>query len=179
MPKTASTSLMYTLRDCTGLATYPHIEIVGYEGDPKEYSEIAKYHKSIYLKKASFYEELAENRKFIYRDHVLPEKGGLKFLSSIKCPVCVLYRNPEHILDNYLRTAAVGDPEKLKEELKDIYKNYICLKLNPNVLLVSYRELVTNPKNTIRNILKHFGIKAIKRISLQKRKYTGEGVKRL
>lgn len=179
MPKTASTSLIYTLRDCTGLAIQPHVENIGYSGDPKKYSEISKYHKSIYLKNLVWLNSMAKDGRVIYRDHILPEGDGSKFFNNISWPLCVLYRNYEHIMNNYERTALIEDGPKLCEELKDLYSFYTSLAIKNNVLLVSYRELIKRPKATIKKMLSHWGLKQTKSILLQKRKYTGKGVKRL
>ena len=179
MPKTASTSLIYTLRDCTGFAIQPHVENIGFAGDPVKYSELSKYHKSVYLKNITWLHAMAKDKRVIYRDHVLPEAEGAQFFKDVSCPVCVLYRNPEHIMDNYIRTALIENGSKLLEELKNLHNFYVSLAVSDNILLVSYREIVKKPRQTVKKIIAHFGIKQTKKIILQKKKYTGKGVERL
>jgi hypothetical protein len=179
MPKTASTSLIYSLGQITGLPIQPHVENMAFHSKPILFKELSKYHKSVYCKTKTFYEIMAESKSFIFREHVIPEKYGLDFLIVSSEKIVILYRNPYHIIDNYDRLSKVDDREKLLQELCIMRDFYVSLRDNLNRLLISYRDLVKYPQKTIKKILAFFGVEAKHKIVLQKKKYTGVGVKRL
>lgn len=178
MPKTASTSLIYSLQNITKKAIKPYVEKEGFVKYSQEFKELAKYHKSMYCKSYEWFLEMAKDKETIYREHVLPEDKGFDFLRGTKERVVVLYRNPYHVFDNYRRLSKPEYTKKLLAELCIMRDRYIELK-SDNKLYLSYRDLVKHPEEALKSIIDFWGLEIKDKMILQKKKYTGVGVKRL
>ena len=182
MPKTASTSLINTIRDAQ--SQYAICRLEHDKIKIPEFSQMAKFHSNIRLRDRETIERFVIDKVMIYRDHLVPVKEHLKELEKYKEPIIILLRNPEHVLDCYKRDVHFltkrPDLKKLLKELiefKEAYEKWAIGK--KNVTIIYYKELVLHPNKTLVKILNLFGIKEYKIPEFRKDMFTGVGIKRL
>jgi hypothetical protein len=181
-PKSASTSLLYTLKKITGLGIREGIAKKWYEIDCEDFVEIQKHHSNMGERGSLFLKRVITSRKVIYREHLLPTKRHLKILNKLNKKVVILLRNPEDSFDSYIRLKnSNADEEELKRDLIHFFNYYMDFsKDKKKILVVKYGNLVLNYKSTMKKIMKHFRLPIPKKIpSLLKKKYTGVGEKRI
>ncbi len=127
------------------------------------------------------------DKKIIYKEHILPTYNHLRIISKINKPVIVLLRKPEETIESYKRVFSVLPElkdinwDKLYEEVKLFYDIYTKIK-NKIYLKIHFREVVFDFYTTIEKIIKHYGFKVPKDLrgfSLQKRNYTGHGLRKI
>jgi hypothetical protein len=189
MPKSASTSLIATLGELTGLATMQGIARVQTDIDCEGFPELQKYHTNMIERSGLFIKQVVTGNKKIFKEHLLPTKRHLKHLEKYKAPIVVLLREVEHSVDCYKRHDANHykkykkhiDLKKIEKDLKKFHDTYLhWISVQPNIIYVYYKDLVKNYVPTIKKILKHYKLPISKNIKPLKRlKYTGIGVKRL
>lgn len=182
MPKTASTSLINTIRDAQSQYAICRLE----HGKVKisEFSQIAKFHSNIRKRDSETIERFVTDKTMIYRDHLIPIPEHLEELEKYQEPIVILLRNPLHVWDCYKRDVHFEvknpDMEKLLLELtafKELYEKWAIGK--KNVTVIYYKEIVLHPNKTLAKILNIFGVKEYKIPEFRKDLFTGVGVKRL
>ncbi len=186
-PKSASTSLLYTIKEVLKIRIKEGIPKKHYEIDCENFSEIQKHHSNMIERSSLFIKRIIINKKILYREHLLPTKRHLiildKLLKINKEKIVILLRKPEDSFDSYLRLKnSVIDKEQLLKDLKDFYSIYIDFVQGKEdkILLIHYKELVLNYKKTIKKVFSYYGYKPPKRLkSLKRKKYTGVGAKRI
>jgi len=189
MPKSATTSLIYTLREITGkqiMAGVPgKIENTPSPGFP----ELQKYHNNMVRRSELWIKQVMSGRETIFKEHLLPTDDHLQSLGNSRKSIVILLRDPQHVLDAYRRRSEQYfinhgrrmDLNQLEKDLHDLHDRYMWWESNkPFATLIYYRDLVLNYKQTMRRILLRFKLKAVNGlIPLKKKKYTGVGVERL
>lgn len=186
-PKSASTSLAYTLSDILGLNLRLGIPKTEKDTDCPGFSGIQQLHDNMVQRSEKFISDVVNGKKTLFKEHLLPINDHLKELDKNKQKIIVLLRNPAHSYDAYVRHDKIHfekfgnhiDLPQIKKDLKLFYDKYkeFCLLRN-YALLVEYDDLILNYENKMQIILSHIGTNA-KIKPLQKRKYTGIGEKRL
>jgi len=183
-PKSASTSLVSTLCKITGKTMALGS---GKKQDKKceGFEELQKCHSIMGQKDWLFLNKIIKDKKKICREHILPIDEHLRILQKFDDSILILLRKPEDSWDSYIRMFDKNknkwiDRNKLLEDLKKFYYTYIKSNLNlkDNFMIIFYSDLILNYENIMKKVLKHFQLHGTI-ISLQKRKYTGIGVKRL
>jgi hypothetical protein len=179
-PKTASTSLAYTLQYIGALQIKAFINRTNKDKKCKNFEVIQSVHSNICVRSELFLSQVIKGRKTIFREHILPTREHLQKLAKFNENYIVLVRNPEHSLDNYKRLKiSEKNLKKIDKELKVFHSRYLRFaKSRKNVLVIDYDDLILNYKETMKIILKHFNIKG-PIIPLMKKKYTGIGDRRL
>lgn len=188
-PKSASTSLAFTLSQITrlnvifGIARKPH------NNDCQGFEEIQKFHCNMVQRNKQFLTNTTQNRNTIFKEHLLPIREHMQILEQLKQRVIILIRDPEESLDSYRRFFEENKPkqeinyDKLLEDLWSFHNFWMhWLSNKPYAICVEYRDLVLNFQYQIQRILKHYGLKIpknIKKFKLAKMKYTGVGEKRI
>lgn len=181
-PKSASTSLISTLCQISKKKM-----ILGTKTDKKckEFEELQKCHSIMGEKDYTFFEKVIRDKRKIYREHILPTSMHLRILEKFDDPILILLRKPEDSFDSYVRMFNKNknnwiNRKILLTDLKQFYHTYINSHLNfkSNFLIIFYSDLVLNYENTIKQVLTHLRLHGTI-LPLQKRKYTGIGVKRL
>lgn len=182
MPRTASTSLINTIKDAQSEVKICRLEKVKEKHD--DYLELSKWHSNIGIRSDEVIERFVTDKTMIYRDHLIPTEEHLKSLEKYSEPIIILLRNPLHIFDCYLRDKKFElkevDVKKLQEELntfKNIYQQWAIGK--KNVIVVYFKELVLHPNKTLAKILNIFGVKNYIIPEFRKDMFTGVGIKRL
>jgi hypothetical protein len=177
-PKSGSTSLIDTLKNC-GYKTCEVYKIKGEKLD--DFTEIQKYHSNTDLRNKSILTDMIES-EIIYREHLLPCLQHFETIEESKKPILVLLRNPEYSFDSYERYLNVYGKKAKPELLQDLkkfnseWKEFA--KRKKYVLLIDYKDIVKDFKNTFMKIIIHFGLKIPDKydsIILSKRLYTGVG----
>jgi hypothetical protein len=173
----------------------------------KGFSELQKYHTTTHQRDFKYFNDVINDRKKIYKDHILPVDNQIEWIEKINKPIVVLLRNVEDTIDNYKRLMASFRSGKLnKTTAKELQVSLLC-SINfekfcedlysyntlwkqariEKALYVDYNELVLCPYRLTKNIVNHFGFKmpVIKNFQLLKAKgnhgystYTGVGYKR-
>lgn len=182
MPKTASTSLINTIKDAQSEVKICRLEKAKEKHD--DFFEMAKWHSNIGIRSAAVIERFVTSKTMIYRDHLIPTKEHLEELEKYQDNIVILLRNPLHVFDNYLRDTKFESKEvviqKLQEELnvfKNTYQQWAIGR--KNVTVIYFKELVLYPNKTLARILNIFGIKDYTIPEFRKDMFTGEGLKRL
>ena len=183
-PKSASTSLIYTLKALTGL------KIKSMAIDKKGiacpgFTGLQGMHSNMTLRSDKYINKIVNSRTTIYREHLLPCEQHKKILMSVKSNVVLLLRNPVHAYDCYDR-AIKEHPEYthllsyIEDDLKKFFKYYLSLAVfRKNYLLVTYENLIKNYAESMEKIFNHLHLARPSSFGeLTKRKYTGVGVAR-
>lgn len=181
-PKSASTSLLYTLKRITKLDIKEGIPKKPKEKNCPGFPEIQKHHSNMIQRNELFLKQVTKGRKKIFREHLLPIDDHLKILKKLNINIVILLRKPEDSVDSYIRFNKKTNKKQIKQDLDNFYNKYIdfSLKNDKIVLMIFYKDLILNYKGTMKKILKHYNLKIPKNIPpLEKRKYTGIGFKRL
>lgn len=179
-PKSASTSLLYTLSEmmkikvCRGTKRKKH-DILN-EG----YEQLQKYHTLIFERSPVDIMRMVTDKNLLFREHLVPNTRTFKILNKYSNFI-VLLRNPFHSYENYQKLLEKSNKvnELILDDLihfNEGYREYI--KTRPDILLVNYEDLILNYNETMNKIKKYWKIKS-KIITLKKVKYTGNGIKKL
>ena len=181
-PKSASTSLLHTLKHITKLNIKEGIPRKSKEKNCPGFTEIQRHHSNMIQRNELFLKQVTSGRKTIFREHLLPIKEHLNILKKLNNKVVVLLRNPDDSCNSYMRFNKKTNEKQIKEDLNNFYNKYIDFykKNDKIVLIVYYKDLVLRYEQTMKKILTHFNLKIFKKIPpLQKRKFTGVGLKRI
>ena len=180
-PKSASTSLIYTLGKITKKEIKAGIPRKKGENDCKGFPEIQLHHCNMVQRSELFLKQVILGRKKIFKEHLIPIKEHLDIIKKLNTNIVVLLRKPEDSCDSYMRFNNKTNKEQIKKDLDDFYNKYIDFsKNNDRILIVFYKDLVLNYIPTMKKILNHFSLNIPKTIlPLQKKMFTGVGLKRL
>lgn len=186
-PKSASTSLMHSLSEILDITHKNGQSIMKGETKCEGYEELQKYHGTTVKRNYKYMEKYIKDKKIIYKEHILPTSHHLEIINKINSPVVVLLREPEETIESYKRVFSVL-PElkdinynKLLDEVKEFYNVYKNIN-NDLYLIVTFRDIVFNFNQTIKKIIKHYGLnipKNLKKFELAKRNYTGHGIRKI
>jgi hypothetical protein len=146
------------------------------------FTELQKYHGTTIQRSFKFLKHYIESKKVIYKEHILPIKKHIQHIDKINKPVVVLLRKPEETVLSYKRIFDVINLEvnfdNLLEEVNLFYDSYI--NRSGIYLVITWRDLVQDFHGTMKKITKHYGfnidLKIIKRYTLARRNYTGDGL---
>jgi len=184
-PKSGSTALMKTIAEIAKIQPINGRNWTAQDVECEGYKETQKYHHTTVKRSKEFLINHAANRKSIYKEHILPIEHHINILKKIEDNFVCLLRDPEEILDCYRRIDSVLNIKfnfkKLYKEIELYYNIYNNLNIQ-NMLIVTYKDIVLNFKETIKPILNHYGIAIpddIDKWDLLKVNYTGVGLKRL
>jgi hypothetical protein len=183
-PKSASTSLIYTMGELTGLKV-KSITIDKQGKNCPGFKGLQGMHSNMTLRDATYIKKRAENRNIIFREHILPCDEHLKILDTIESNIIILLRNPDYAYDCYER-AVKGYPRfkkllpEIKKDLKTFYIMYLKIGMyKRNFLYIYYDNLVMNYEKTMKQIFNHFKLSIPKSFGeLKKMKFTGVGLKK-
>lgn len=189
-PKSASTSLLYTLAKILKLVAKNGQTRRQNDANCEGYKNIQVYHNTTVKRSYEFLNFYIKAENIIYKEHILPTKEHINFLIKIDRPIIILLRDASSIIKSYKRIFSVlPEIEKninyddLKKELELFEKTYLMYQENKNFLCVYYNEIVLDTENSIKKILQHYKYKLkdydIKNIVLEKRNYSGYGDKDL
>lgn len=200
-PKSASTSLLYTLAKIMKLKSKHAIgKIKTVNGKKIElkwekcigFSEIQKYHDTTIKRDFNYFNKWIRNKNVLYREHILPIKEHLNYIRQVNNKILILLRNPEDCIDNYRRMYAKYLDGKMSEkDISQLYpKRFSSIDfgylLNDFIefnvrwkdfnfnkkLIITYEDLVLDYENTIKKVLKFFNFKIPKKIiPLMRHKY--------
>jgi hypothetical protein len=215
-PKSASTSLLFTLakilkmkpKRADGKIKMVKGKIVKTNWKPCEgFPEIQKYHDTTIKRNQKYFIRWMNDKKVIYREHILPTKEHKQFIKRAGKKILILLRNPEDCINNYKRMYQKWKNNELTKKeiaqlfpqrfdsisfeglLKDFcgfYEGWKTFDYDKKYI-VYYKDLVLNYKQTMTNVLKFLGVKVPKNIiPFEKSKYrrgyqsfTGNGIKKL
>jgi hypothetical protein len=175
-PKSASTSLLYTLSKMLKGKAVHGTKRKAYDILNPGFERLQYFHTLIFERTALDVKNMIEMKKTVYREHLLPTERNLRILDKYNNYI-VLLRNPEDSYDNYVRIMGKED-KKLLKELKDFNSKYRKYLEDKNILIVNYEDLVLDYVNTIIKIKRYWKINSKIRL-LEKLNYTGEGEKKL
>lgn len=170
-PKSASTSLLTSLREVTNLTDsiqqfeIGHSDIRDVMEAPAEFGTLRGRHKDVANYSSELLESWIESEVF-YKQHVVPTDHNLSLLRDQK--FVILLRAPStESYHAYLRPGAnpVGERlqyalehrENLIQELELFYQRYS--KFDGNVLKIDFYQLVKDPREIVQSILDFFGLK--------------------
>jgi hypothetical protein len=186
IPKSASTSLLATLKKihkCKGKQIiFPNNK------KPKGYNIIHKYHSDFReLTKDEI--KLFQKQTFFYKQHIPPTVNNIKLLEKVKKKVLLL-RNPAEIVEAYYRAdqKLLHKPRsefqnisslrewKLRSKqvglFKDLTRFYQIWSKHGNILKIDYSQLIDNPTKTINQISTSWDLPVVKRIIMDKKRYS-------
>lgn len=181
-PKSASTSLMRTIAEMAG---------IGYQngknrivGDIKceGFTQTQKYHGTTVRRSQDYLQFHINNRKSVYKEHILPTEHHIDILRKVKGNFVVLIRDPDEVIDAYKRIFEVIkldiNMEMLYNESRDFYYSYVNYGKN-NGLVIEYKNLVLDFEKVIEQIFEHYNLEIKTRLTkLLKYNYTGVGIRR-
>jgi hypothetical protein len=174
-PKTASTSLAFTLGRIGKLRVMAYNNRKMNDIINSESRTIARYHHNVFEKSSAYIQVTMQHRNILYREHIFPTHDHLQKIKSVNENFIVLLRNPLHSFDCYQRINIRNI--EIKKELYYFYKGFKHYK-NNNMLIIYYGDLVLRYEKTMVKIMKHLNIKG-RIIPLLREKYTGVGERRL
>jgi hypothetical protein len=188
-PKSGSTSLMWSIAEILKIQKKNGQNKLKEDVKCKGFEEIQKYHNTTVKRSYKFLEKYIESKTVIYKEHILPTLNHLLAMGEIGRNIVILLRDSKEIIESYKRIFSVLpdikkkiDLIKLKEELDLFYDIYERQK-NKMYLKIYYKDIVLNFHKTIKKILIHYGfdisLEKIKKYQLQKRNYTGHGLRKL
>ena len=191
IPKSASTSLMDTLGKIHKiLAQQLFIKELPI---PKELSILYKLHSDMREYSKKEIDIFTQNNK-IYKQHIPPTKNNLLLLRDKK--KVILLRNCDEIISAYWRAEISGIHSNFRKkfnlkvsskeewfeqskksglynDLKFFYKGWIKESNNLNCLIVTYNQLINDPKKVINKIERFFDLHISKDfIELSKKRYS-------
>jgi hypothetical protein len=141
------------------------------------YKELQKYHNTMVIRGFNFLKLYINSEKILLKEHILPIDRHLKDIKKINKNIVVLLRSPENTLNSYKRVLEMFphikiDFDKMLDEIKLFYNAY--MEIDDKIYLkVTFEDLIDDYEETIKKILKHYGIKIPKIIPvLDKRNYT-------
>lgn len=150
MPKSASTSLLFTLSEIM------KVKPVSMNDQNKnlifkEFKEIHKWHSNMGRRDLEFFKKISKSKKELHREHTLPTEEHQDLLSKINDPILLLIRNPLDVLNAYERI--VEEQKKNNEKIIDLVKikkdifiwfyDWISFAIDrDNFLIVNYEDLI-------------------------------------
>jgi len=187
-PKSASTSMLNTLRKIGGLKgcrySNPKSDIYYYEGLTLPHNNFQEITDVEHLKAA-----MASATK-LYQLHLPPTKNNRKIVKNTKAKVLILLRDPAGSVEGYTRHIYSGrghnyarTKKKAGEHLKVLTwfnnKWRSFAKNNPAALVINFEDIVLDNKKYIRQAIKFLDIPIVKNVTKLKRfRFTGEGMKK-
>lgn len=184
-PKSATTSLAITIGKMCNLLVKLGVPRTKIDINCEGYPEIQRYHNNMIERGPQFLKQVITGRKTLFKEHLLPTDRHFKLVENIKGPVVILLRDVEDSLDSYKRIIDCdkANLQQLKEDLYQFHNRWMLWKSNkPWAIVVEYRDLILNFHHEMRRILKVYRMPIPKNFGkwqLEKRKYTGVGLKRL
>lgn len=186
-PKSASTSLMWSISEIFNMTHKNGQSFLKSDKKCPGYEELQKYHGTTIQRSFDYMSRYILSKKIIYKEHILPIKKHLDIIEKINYPVVVLLRKPEETIESYERVFSVLPElkninwDKLYKEVKEFYETYLNIE-NKLYLKITFRDVVFNFHEIIKKIGKHYGFKIpdnLDNFQLQKRNYTGHGIKKI
>lgn len=188
IPKSASTSLMFTLAKLQHLSA----EQLGYHdlNTPYEFRNLSAHHDDIVNLTRGVAKKLSK-LNCIYKQHFPPTTNNIELLTQQK--TVLLLRKPTQVLDAYYRAIKAFSKEDpvgferslgregwltyisesgLEREIKLFYQGWVEL-VHENVWVVHFKDLISNPIATINAIENFWGLPVTPGpFSLMKMRYT-------
>ncbi len=178
IPKSASSSLVRTVGEATGLdrgnpqVRRKHLLAAPV---PDDYAQLARFHSEVAELTSDIVTEISGGGR-IYKHHIVPTSNNLALLRDV--PKIILLRPADEIVDAYWRgfssgtwTTTVADiagcktleewREKsmrigLTGELENFNRRW--QSHSGNAKLISYADLVNNTQETVRSVLSYWGL---------------------
>jgi len=176
-PKSASTSLLDTLKIATGLSGTQQFKEDGRvyrdtcKSSPK-FPMFGKYHADAVIHPEERIKRWCTSQE-IYKQHVLPVEEHIKAIEGYK--VVVLLRDPRLGTSSYQKLN-IKDYDKVGPDFSEFYYLWHeASQNNDNILIVDFEDITKNTEKTIDQIINHCGLKAkgsISGIKLSKLRYT-------
>ena len=179
MPKSASTSLMWSLSEILKIPMKNGTNKKKGDKNCPGYKQLQTYHGTMVQRSKTYLQGYICNN-ILYKEHILPTKEHLEIIEETKKPVVVLLRKPEECIESYKRVLSVIYDKEINydEMLRELYQfhdTYVQLTNNDIYMIINYKDIVDDFTETIKKIIKHYGRpvpKDVERYKLQKRNYT-------
>lgn len=122
--------------------------------------------------------------------HLHPTRANMNWVKDNQVKCVILLRNPadsfralkrHREVDNvFLESNSAIYYKDSAAILEEFYFNWLCLKDEPNVLIVFFEDLVLDPSFEIKRILSFYDYDPnLYEINFEKKRYSGEGVKEI
>jgi hypothetical protein len=184
-PKSASTSLLYTLcsilklkpKHASGKIKTVKGKIIQLKWKKCQgFTEIQKYHDTTIKRDFNYFNKWIKNKKILYREHILPTKEHLNYIKKVNSKILILLRDPEDSVDNYRRMYQLYldgkmnekdrsqlyperlddiSFEKLLNDFIDFNIGYKDFNFNKK-FIITYEDLILNYKSTIKKVIEFF-----------------------
>lgn len=185
IPKSASTSLMTTLRRLHNIESKQII----FPNNP--FPNNCKYLYNFHSDVRELDEKqvaLFRSKKTLYKQHIFPSQNNLKRLKTLK--KVILLRTPRDVVKAYYRAEKqyihnirtdfqnLRTPDEWIEQAKKLgllsdLKQYYMWRRQDNVKIVYYRDLISYPKKVINKIESFYDLPITrKNISLDEKRYS-------
>jgi hypothetical protein len=186
-PKSASTSLMHSISQILKVAHKNGQSRGKADINCEGFEELQKYHSTTVRRSFKYLNNYISSNNIIYKEHILPIQHHLDCIEKIAKPIVVLLRKPEETIESYKRVFSVLpelkniDYDKLYEEVKLFYDTYLNIE-SELYLKITFRDVVFNFNKTMMKIINHYKFKIpdnINNFKLEKRNYTGHGLRKI
>jgi hypothetical protein len=186
-PKSASTSLMWTLAHILKIAHKNGQNRLNADKKCPGFEELQKYHGTTVKRNYAFLYNYICKPDVIYKEHILPIDKHIEFIKDIDKPVVVLLRDADQTIESYKRVFSVLpelkiDYNKLKNNLEEFQFRYIMEAENNKPLgkphlfkIITFKDITKNFTETIKSVIMHYGKEVpedIEKYKLCKRNYT-------
>ena len=189
-PKSASTSLLETLREIGNLRGNKYRDP---EAKRYEYKRLTLPHNNFQdCSDRELLTDACTSKDKMYQIHLPPTKNNRKIIKKAEDKVLILLRNPAGSVEGYTRHVYSGrryNYAKTKQKAKEHHKVLAWFneewrsfaKKNPELaLVINFEDLVLNNKKYIDQATAFLEIPIVKRITkLRKARYTGQGMKKI
>lgn len=178
-PKSASTSLLYSLAQIMKVSPKNGQNKKAGEEKSLGFDELQKYHGTTVKRTKAFILSYANNKDVLYKEHILPTKEHLDYMKNTK-NIVVLLREPSETIESYKRVFSVlpnvkVNYDKLLDEVTTFYNIY---NFNDHFLKIYYDEVVNDFHETVKKVLNHYGFeipKDLNKYELAKKNYNRWG----
>ena len=178
-PKSASTSLMWSLSEILKVPHKNGQNRKSGDTDCEGYAQLQKYHGTMVRRSKEYLKKWIE-ADIIYKEHILPTDEHLEYIKNIGAPVVVLLREPVECIKSYRRVLSVLpdkniDYDEMRNELELFREKYLSLTDDDNYLIITYDEIVNDFTNAIKKIIVHYKKTVpdnVEKYILAKRNYT-------
>lgn len=167
--KSAGTSLLFTL------ASLLEVEIAP-SPNHKTYNDKQK--------RFSYFESLLDAKAPILSYHLHPTKDNYNWVINNRIKCIILLRNPEKSFEAMSRHISLDgktvgvNKGSSKDAIYEFYNNWLSLKDLDHVCMVYFENLIQNDSLVIKEICDFYDLELQhKNVSLQKKRYTGIGLK--